>query len=176
MAVEYINQMGGTHSLQLCKLVVEFWDWCMKRQITIHAEHLPGKLNVLADYESRHLSDFSDWKLNPEIFLQLNAWFGPFSIHLFASHWNKQVNRFFSWRPDPLELVVDALAHSWSQEHLYAFLSFALIGRCLQKVCREQTRLLLLIAPIWPAQIWYPLLLSMLSNNPVIHHHLWTYS
>ena len=75
---------------------------------------------------------------------------------------------FFSWRPDPLALAVDALAHSWGQEHPYAFPPFALIGHCLQKVCREQTRSLLLIAPIWPAQIWYPLLLSMLSNNPVI--------
>ena len=37
---------GGTHSLQLCKLAVEFWDWCMKHQITIHVEHLPGKLNA----------------------------------------------------------------------------------------------------------------------------------
>lgn len=73
MAVVYLNQMGGTHSLQLCKLAVEFWDWCMKQQITIHAEHQPGKLNVLADYESHHLSDCSDWKLNPETFLQLNA-------------------------------------------------------------------------------------------------------
>ena len=168
VAVAYINQMGGTHSRQLCKLAVGFWDWCMKRQITIHAEHLPGKLNVLADYESRHLSDCSDWKLNPETFLQLNARIGPFTIDLFASHWNKQVNRFFSWRPDPLALAVDALAHSWGQEHPYAFPPFALIGRCLQKVPREQTRSLLLIAPIWPAQIWHPLLLSMLSNNPVI--------
>ena len=94
VAVAYINQMGATHSRQLCKLAVGFWDWCMKRQITIHAEHLPGKLNVLADYESHHLSDCSNWKLNPETFLQLNARFGPFTINLFASHWNKQVNRF----------------------------------------------------------------------------------
>ena len=92
VVVAYVNQMGGTHSLQLCKLTVEFWDWCMKHQITIHAEHLPGKLNVLADYKSRHLSDCSDWKLNPDTFLKLNAQFGPFSIDLFASHWNKQVN------------------------------------------------------------------------------------
>ena len=70
--------MGGTHSLQLCKLAVEFWDWCMKHQITIHAEHLPGKLNVLADYESCHLSDCSNWKLNPVTFLQQNPQFGPF--------------------------------------------------------------------------------------------------
>ena len=55
----------------------------MKHQITIYAEHLPGKLNVVADYNSYHLSNCSDWKLNPETFLQLNVLqFGPFSIHL----------------------------------------------------------------------------------------------
>ena len=47
VAVAYINQMGGTHSPQLCKLAVEFWDWCMKHQITIHAEQLPDKLKDL---------------------------------------------------------------------------------------------------------------------------------
>ena len=86
VALVYINQMGGTPSLLLCKLVVEFWDWCMKHQITIHAEHLQGGLNVLADYKSHHLSDYSDWKLNPETFLKLNTQFGPFPIDLFASH------------------------------------------------------------------------------------------
>ena len=45
----------------------------MKHQITIHAKHLPGKLNVLADYESQHLSDCSDWKLNPET-LECPVW------------------------------------------------------------------------------------------------------
>ena len=48
VAIAYINQMGGTHSLRLCKLAKEFWEWCMKHQITVHAEHLPGRLNVLA--------------------------------------------------------------------------------------------------------------------------------
>ena len=87
VVVAHVNHIRGTHSLQLCKIVVEFWNWCMKHQITIYAEHLPGKLNVVANYDSYHLSDCSDWKLNPETFLQLNAMqFGPFSIHLFALH------------------------------------------------------------------------------------------
>lgn len=125
---------------------------------TVHAEHLPGRLNRVADFESRHLSDCSDWRLSPKVFSQLNYLFGPFSIDLFASHLNTQTTWFYSWRPDPQAIAVDALAHPWNRERPYAF---------PPKVRREQSESLLLIAPIWPAQVWYPLLLSMLNNDPV---------
>ena len=62
-------------------------------------EHLSGKLNMLADYESPHLSICSDCKLNPDTFLQLNPQFDLFLM--FASHWNKQENRLLSRRQDP---------------------------------------------------------------------------
>jgi len=46
-AVTYINQKGGTHSTQLSNLALEIWKWCLQRQLTIQAEHLPGHLNLL---------------------------------------------------------------------------------------------------------------------------------
>ena len=128
VAIAYINQMGGTHSLRLCKLAKEFWKWCLEHQVTVHAEHLPGRLNRVADFESRHLSDCSDWRLSPKVFSQLNYLFGPFSIDLFASHLNTQTTRFYSWRPDPQAIAVDALAHPWNRERPYAFPPFTLIG------------------------------------------------
>ena len=57
---------------------------------------------------------------------------------------------------------VDSLSQPWSKLHPYAFPLFALIGRCLQKVWDEKLDYLLLIALVWPAQSWYPLLLEML--------------
>ena len=52
-AASYINQKGGTHSTQLCNLALEIWKWCLERQISLQAEHLPGILNTIADTESR---------------------------------------------------------------------------------------------------------------------------
>ena len=34
------------------------------RKVKIHAEHLPGKEHVQADWQSRHCRDSSDWKLD----------------------------------------------------------------------------------------------------------------
>ena len=58
-AIAFLNGMGGTHSQELSDLAVRIWEWCVE-EIIIHAEHLPGKENVRADWESRHVRDSSD--------------------------------------------------------------------------------------------------------------------
>ncbi len=52
-ALTYINKMGGTISPELTRLAKELWLWCMERNISLSAEHLPSVLNTLADEESR---------------------------------------------------------------------------------------------------------------------------
>ena len=51
-AVAYVNKLGGTVSPQLNHIVRELWLWCMSRDITLIAEHLPGVFNTVADEES----------------------------------------------------------------------------------------------------------------------------
>ena len=133
-AIAFLNRMGGTHSQSLSRLAVQIWDWCIERNITIHAEHLPGKQNVRADWESRHMTDSSDWQLHRDIFLQLQESFGPFTVDLFASRTNTQLPTYCSWKPDPAAPTVDALSISWENHHPYMFPPFALISRCLNKL------------------------------------------
>ena len=78
--------------------------------ILIHAEHLPGVKNTQADWESRHLVDSSDWKLDRGVFLSLSEKLGPFSINLFASRTNAQLLVYCSCRADPTALSVNALS------------------------------------------------------------------
>ena len=40
-AVSYINQKGGTVSWLLCQLALTIWNWCVERNITLLAEHMP---------------------------------------------------------------------------------------------------------------------------------------
>ena len=49
----------------------------------------------------------------------------------------------------------------------YIFPSFSLLNRCLQKLENDKT-LALLIAPVWPTQVWWPRLLSLLVANPLL--------
>ena len=146
VAVQYINCMGGTQSPALCYLAIELWEWCLARKITLHAEYLPGRCNIRADFESRHHNDSSNWRLNPQIFSILNQTFGPFSTDLFASFQNAQVGHFFSWKLDPQAAGIDALLQLWDKLQPYAFPPLALIGRCLQKAWEERVAHLLLIA------------------------------
>ena len=56
-AVYYVNKSGGSRSLELNRVAVAICNFCEERQISIKAVHLPGKLNIIADQESRRSQD-----------------------------------------------------------------------------------------------------------------------
>ena len=96
-AVIYINQKGGTCSRQLCQLAINMWNWYLERNIMLQAKHLPGKLNQIADIESRTVRDRCDWMLNPVVFQRILTRMGPLEVDLFGSRLIKQLPRFYSW-------------------------------------------------------------------------------
>ena len=168
VAIAYVNHLGGTRSRNLCTLALEFWEWCVHRKITLHAVHIPGRRNEIADWESRHMSDYSDWQLDREVFKRVQRALGPFSVDLFASFRNTQLEVYFSWKPDPSAEAVDALCQVWSNHRPYLFPPLALIGRSLHKVRMDRVTQAVLIAPLWPAQAWFPILTSMLTHRPIL--------
>lgn len=165
-AVSYINRLGGPVSPQATEITKQLWLWCLERNISLRAQYLPGKDNVRADRESRVLRDRSDWMLNPEIFSRIQLVLGPVDIDLFATRLTSQLTRFFSWRPDPLAEATDALLQDWRDLTAYANPPWNLLGRVLVKIQEEMPEKIILIAPIWPAQPWYPTLLDLLVDFP----------
>ena len=166
-AVAYINRRGGTASPKLTK---DLWLWCMERNILLHAQHLPGVLNIIADEESRTWSDRSEWKLSPILFQEINHLLGPLSTDLFASRLSSQLPVFVSWKPDPLAVATDAFTQDWNTlpGRLYANPPWGLIGRVLSLVHSQGVQELALVTPVWKAQPWYPMLLQMLVRAPVL--------
>ncbi|XP_068723586.1 uncharacterized protein [Montipora capricornis] len=163
-AIAYINNKGGTHSPQLMTLALEIWDWCQERDILLIASHIPGRDNVSVDKESREFTDMSEWKLDP-IIIQ------PFLLNcqtdLFASRLTSQLAAYISWRPDPGAIHTDAFTINWATLRGYAFPPFNLISKTLTKVTIDQTELIL-VAPVWQAQPWWPVLLRLLISQPVL--------
>ena len=86
IAVSYINRKGGTVSKALCQLAITIWTWCVERNITLQAEHLPGQLNSQAGQESRTVRDHCDWKLKQSVFHQIQAAMGPLEVDLTYLH------------------------------------------------------------------------------------------
>jgi len=164
-AVFYVNRMGGTHSTLLSNLAVHLWQWCLERNVSLSAEHLPGVENCIADEESRTIQSSAEWQLDPTIFQRIIQSLGMCNVDLFATRLNAQMENFVSWRPDPEAIGTDALQLNWTNWRGYAFPPFCLIGKCLRKV-REEKASLILIAPVWRSQPWYPMLLELLTDFP----------
>ena len=165
-AVAYVNKQGGTTSPKLNEIARTIAEFCESRSISVTAVHLPGTENTAADEASRARPYMSDWKLESEAFRKVSKrW--PVNFDLFASLWNRQLTRFAPWEPQPGAEVVNAFAINWTSVKGYAFPPIALITRCLEKVRREEADLVL-IAPVWPAQAWYPPLLSMICDTPIL--------
>ncbi len=165
--VAYLNRLGGTRSEPLIQLAIQIWQWSLHRRLTLEAVHVPGLQNMEADSQSRKPHHCSDWCLNPQLFQLLNRRFGPFQIDLFAACHNAQMRPFFSWLLDPEAAAIDAFSQPWSLTLAYAFPPFDLLPRVLKKVQTDQASLAL-IAPVWPSQPWYPLLLELLAQAPCL--------
>ena len=166
-AVSQIVKMGSPRSKRCLVVTKEIWEFVLLHGSMITAQHIPGKLNTIADSQSRIFKDSSNWKLCPQVFQSLRKMFPWIEVDLFADRLNHQVPRFWSWRPDPLAEGVDALTVVWREMKAYAFPPFRLIHRVLRKVQNERATLLL-IAPVWRQQAWYPMLLRMLIEQPVL--------
>ena len=154
---------------RLNSIVRDLWLWCMNRDITLTAEHLPGVLNTIANEESRVMKDRSDWRLDPEVFHQIQERWGPLEVDMFASRLTTQLERFFSWRPDPEAEAQDAFSQDWTslRGKGYANPPWNLVGRVPNRV-QQQEIMLVLIAPVWKSQPWYPTLLELMVDFPIL--------
>ena len=109
----------------------------------------------------------SSGPFRPTIFSELQPTIWSPDIDLFASRLNFKVERYVSWHPDPGAYPVDAFSQSWPNMGCYIFPPFSLIPRILAKVRRDKA-VAILIAPVWPTQGWYPVLLHSLVQLPVL--------
>ena len=167
-AVSVINNMGTCHSDPCNSVACKIWTLCEENGIWLTAAHIPGKENVTADYESRNSNLDTEWMLNPKYLSQVLEGI-PFTpvIDLFASRNNKQFDQYVSYRPDPFASNIDAFTISWAETKFYCFPPFSCILRVVRKIIRDKARGVLVV-PQWPTQSWYPILLAILEQPPVV--------
>jgi len=61
------NALERTNHINYLELkAAKFWEILIGKGITITVEHLAGRLNVEADFQSRSVKDSSEWKLCPK--------------------------------------------------------------------------------------------------------------
>jgi hypothetical protein len=86
-----------------------------------------------------------------------------------ASRLNKQLPLYFSFYPDPDSLAADCFTASWKDINAYIFPRFisSVVLKILRKVRQEATQLTVVL-PLWPQQLWFSQVLSMITATPVI--------
>ena len=166
-AVCYINNLGGVKSMECHKVTRDIWQWAIERNIHLSAEHLPGSKNVTADKASRIFDENTEWQISGNIFNKIIENFGSVDIDLFASRLNAKHEVYASWKPDPFAKFIDAFAANWKNLKFYAFPPFSVVLPCLRKVQVEGATGILVV-PLWPTQAWFPKLIQMLIDVPLI--------
>lgn len=168
VAIRYLTKMGGRKPL-LNALAREIWLWCEKRNIWLTVFHIPGRLNIRADRLSRlskKLNDDMEWSLCDNIFQKLQDQFGHFLMDLFASAENHKLKSYVSYLPDKNACAVNAYSLQWKRLN-YAFPPFSLLGPVIKKVYEDEAELVL-VAPIFTSQTWFPRLLQLISAQSYI--------
>ena len=165
--VSYINRQGGTHSPSLCVETWNLWNWCITHKIFLRASYIAGITNTLADALSRGRVNQGEWSLAPAWCKAIFNHFGTPLVDLFASPLNAKLPTFVTRTFHAQAWETDALSLPWDYLDAYAFPPFSLIHRILPKTRKSRVRLLL-VAPLWPRRPWFPVLLHLLMDNPLI--------
>ena len=79
-------------------------------------------------------------------------------VNLFSTRFNHRLEIYISPVPDPGVWAVDALSVSWTLLLGYAFTPIPLLWKVVRKARIDQASIIL-VAPKWPAQPWFPDLL-----------------
>ena len=166
-AITYINNQGGVKSKNCNSVAIDIWNICIKANVYISAAHIPGKHNIIADIASRNFQDAAEWMLLPSAFKILTKVFGLPEIDLFASRLNNQLPSYASWMPDPGAKFIDAMSYVWENLYTYIFPPFSMIWPVVKKISKESDNALI-IAPLWPAQTWFPYLMELAIQLPMV--------
>ena len=152
----------------LCALLRRILTWCTRKQVTLKARHISGRLNVVADKLSRLGQNIqTEWPLLPEFFQAIcSRWHRP-QIDLYATRFNNKLPLFVSPVPDPLATAVDALSLPWEDLDAYAFPRAAIFGKVVEKLQDSACKRIILIAPGWPNMPWFWDLVTMSSQIPL---------
>ena len=138
-AVEYLRNMGGSHSILCNELAREIWMWYRDKQIWLSVSHIPGVDNVLTDKASRVFDDTTEWKLDETIYLDITNLWGV--VDMFAYRSNYQTTPYVAWRTEPPAIAIEAFTLNWNYSLIYAFPLLILYHQYCRKykwICRKK--------------------------------------
>ncbi len=99
-----------THPHRMSQLARHLLLWSHTQFKSLHAVHIPGKLNRAADALSQQLIFPREWRLHPDTNRLIWSRFGEAQVELFASHESSHCQLYFSLTEGPLGIDVPGKA------------------------------------------------------------------
>ena len=87
------------------------------------------------------------------------------TVDMFTTVHNTHLPQFMSPILEPRALVIDALSQVRQGRSMYMFSPFRLLSKVIQKLRTIQDGEVILIAPWWPSQLWFPHLLCLCVDH-----------
>ena len=88
----FVDNMGASRILtvgspkpHLQEIAVDIFSICLNFDFSLESQWLPRKENARADLLRRFI-DRDDWSLNSEVFMSLDARWGPHTVDRFSSY------------------------------------------------------------------------------------------
>lgn len=144
----YLRRRTGRFK-ELARVARRIHEWAERQGLRLQVEHIPGRLNSLADYLSR-LHPIHEWRTTPASVEELNKRWGPHDIDRFATPDNAVCKRFNT-------RAASAMAVPWAGRNNWVAPPLKMLGAVVQKLVQEEASATL-IAPEWPGRPWFALL------------------
>ncbi|KAK7113991.1 hypothetical protein V1264_000131 [Littorina saxatilis] len=107
-------------------------------------------------------SPLVDW----DALIPLQGWFQSATLPWLHTEWVCRGVPIVVPLPD-LDLFTDASREGWGAHTDLQTPPFPLLSRVIRKAEMEEPALLLLVAPLWPSQVWFPDLLRLAQGPPI---------
>ena len=160
-AVHCINKQGTVRSSRLLKVTEDLLLEADSRGVSLRASHVAGTDNSWADALSRNSMRSVDWSLTEVCFRRLCKWAGTPQVDLFASPSNHRLPLYLTAEFKTPAGGPDAFLSDWNRWD-YVYLFPPPDTRTMLEVFRHLEVFrgrVLLVAPRWEAQPWFPVLL-----------------
>ena len=131
---------------------------CIQPGIYLEIQWIPRTLNQQADFINR-LLDTDDWWITDDLFLSLDARWGPHTVDCFANYYNHKLPRFFSRFWNPNTTGVDFFFQPLREENCWVVPPVSIVPR-VQHYMKCQKAVGTVVVPFWPSAHFWPLVTS----------------
>ena len=141
--------------------------WCTSKHVTLKVQHIPGRLNVVADRLFRLDQTIqTEWSLLPEVFQAICNRCYLTSNRPFCDEVQQQTIQICVTSAKPPGLGSQCTP---AMEDLdpYAFPPAAILGKGVQKLQDYPCKRIFLISPGWPTMPWFIDLVAMSNQIPL---------